>query len=282
MATRKSARFTSSKLPERMDEIEAQVKSKLARDNRAVREANSESASTVLNFEVSRAILTRRNRSNLLYLYVLDTKTPHKLHTLKAPTIALASKQIRAEVLPLFFTKCHFIVEVHSNYPDIKRLNAVDPYGGDNSVKPRPGELKSDEKLDRWSERGVYLHSGRVRGSPWLPKLEGREGVVPVFRHFELKIFDGSQTGYGRRFLEVNWMGIEVLPSVARGLRSVVTYDTREGNTIYPRELGIVRGRAKAKLEEIPVEREVFPGFTLMDVDAVAKEFAYWPEWTSA
>ncbi|KAK3645191.1 hypothetical protein LTR56_009241 [Elasticomyces elasticus] len=186
MATRKSARFTSGKLPERMDEIEAQVKSKLARDNRAVREAKY--ADTPCKFTIFDLIPELRER---IYLYVLDTETPHKLHTLKAPTIALASKQIRAEVLPLFFTKCHFIVEIRSNYPQISRL---DNLPDQDRARPRNGE-RAEGQLERTSEgltRLEYLRCGHVRGTTWLSKLEGKEGIVPILRQFELQIVYGN------------------------------------------------------------------------------------------
>ncbi|KAK3636654.1 hypothetical protein LTR56_000853 [Elasticomyces elasticus] len=271
MATRKSARFTGGKLPERIDEIEAQVKSKLARDNRAVREAKY--ADTPCKFTIFDLIPELRER---IYLYVLDTETPHKINALKAPTLALASKQVRAEVLPLFFTRCHFIVDVLSNYPHITRLDNLPDQG---RARPRVGE-RADGQLKRTLEgsaRSEYLRCGHIRATSWLSKLEVKEGIVPVFRHFELRIVYGNW-GRPARWAQVTWMGVDVFPSSTRGLRPVITYDTREGNTKFPRELELVRGRAKAKLEWFAVERQVFPGFTVRDLEDVAKGFAYWPE----
>ncbi|KAK5728672.1 hypothetical protein LTR15_001811 [Elasticomyces elasticus] len=271
MATRKSARFTSGKLPERMDEIEAQVKSKLARDNRAVREAKY--ANTPCKFTIFDLIPELRER---IYLYVLDTETPRKINALKAPTLALASKQVRAEILPLFFTRCQFIVDVNSNYADIPRL---DNLPDQVRARPRIGE-RADGQLKRVSKGSAkleYLRCGHIRATSWLSKLEANEGIVPVLRRFELRIVYGNW-GRPARWGLVTWMGVDVFPSSTRGLQPVVTYDTREGDVGHPRELAVVRERAKAKLEGFAVEREVFRGFTVRDLEDAAKEFAYWPE----
>ncbi|KAK4889338.1 hypothetical protein LTR27_011875 [Elasticomyces elasticus] len=272
MATRRSARFTSSgKLPERIGEIEAQAKSQVAKDNRTTREAKY--ANTPCKFTIFDLIPELRER---IYLYVLDTETPRKINALKAPTLALASKQVRAEILPLFFTRCHFIIDVNSNYPHIPHL---DDLPEQDRARPRIGE-RAGGQLKRTNEgrpRLEYLRCGHIRATSWLSKLEAKEDIVPVFRRFELRIVYGNW-GRPARWAQVTWMGVDVFPSSTRGLRPFVTYDTREGHVGQPRELAVVRGRAKAKLERFAAEREVFPGFTVRDLEDVAKEFAYWPE----
>ncbi|KAK5742829.1 hypothetical protein LTR17_003077 [Elasticomyces elasticus] len=288
MATRCSNRVNGTNLTEKIEDMEARIQAEVLNEKRNAQRLKY--ASTTCKFTIFDLVPELRER---IYYYAMETEQPRPILGLKAPALALVSKQVRAEVLPVFFGKCRFMVEITSNYPWMRQLKAM----GVSHVKPVEHK-KHKSRLN--GSHGVgygsfpaYHASGLVSGvsaaKTWLARLEKRDGINVAFRYLEVLVVGiDPQTRITRKF-EETWMTI-VVPTT-RKLRPVVTYDEYTGPPYTPRmrsprrvagtkhadELGLVRKRAKAKVEEIAEGRDGFKGFTLDDLEVMAMELKYWP-----
>ncbi|KAK4953576.1 hypothetical protein LTR10_008174 [Elasticomyces elasticus] len=286
MATRRSNRVNGTKLTEKVEDMEARIQAEVLNEKRNAQRLKY--AGTTCEFTIFDLVPEYRER---IYYYAMETEQPRPLMGLKAPTLALVSKQVRAEVLPVFFGKCCFIIEITSNYPWMRQLKAI----GVSHVKPIEHK-KYKFRLNgsrgiMYGSHAAYHAAGRVSGAStaktWLARLEKRDDVNVTFRNLEVLIAAFAQSISGG--LEETWMTV-VVPT-ARKLKPVVTYDEYAGPPYIPRmrysrrvagtghaeELTLFRGRAKAKVEEIAEGRDGFKGFTVDDFEVVAAEFKYWP-----
>ncbi|KAK5687480.1 hypothetical protein LTS10_001618 [Elasticomyces elasticus] len=269
MATRRSTRVNGTKLTEKIEDMEARIQAEVLDERRNAQHLKY--ANTTGKFTIFDLIPELREQ---IYYYAMETEQPRPLMGLKAPALALVSKLVRAEVLPVFFGKCRFMVEITSNYPWMRQLKAM----GVSHVKPIEHK-KYNYRLNgsndvMYGYQSAYHASGRVSGASsaksWLTRLEKRDGVNIAFRNLEVLI---------------------VVPTT-RKLRPVVTYDEYAGPPYTPRmrylkrvagtehaeELTLFRERAKAKVEEIAEGRDAFKGFTLDDLEVMAVDFKYRPD----
>ncbi|KAK3636657.1 hypothetical protein LTR56_000850 [Elasticomyces elasticus] len=287
MATRRSNRVNGTKLTEKIEDMEARIQAEVLNEKRRAQQVKY--ASTTCKFTIFDLVPELRER---IYYYAMETEQPQPLMGLKAPALALVSKQVRAEVLPVFFGKCRFMVEITSNYPWMRQMKATRV----SHVKPIEHK-KYKYRLNGWNGikygcHPAYHASGRVSGASsaksWLTRLEKREGINVAFRNLEVLVVGMELGRIGK--LEETWMTI-VVPTT-RKLRPVVTYDgyagapytprnrwpRRVAGTHHPQELTLVRERAKAKMEEIAEGRDGFKGLTLDDLGVTAEKFQYWPD----
>ncbi|KAK3645192.1 hypothetical protein LTR56_009242 [Elasticomyces elasticus] len=286
MTPPRSNRVNGTKLTEKIEDMEARIQTEVLDQRRNAQQLKY--ANTTGKFTIFNLIPELREQ---IYYYAMETEQPRPLMGLKAPTLALVSKQVRAEVLPVFFGKCRFMVEITSNYPWLRQLKAM----GVSHVKPiehKKYRYRLNDSNDHiYGYHPTYHAAGRVSGAStaktWLARLEKRDGVNVVFRNLEVLIAAFAQSISGG--LEETWMTV-VVPT-ARKLRPVVTYDEYAGPPYIPRmrysrrvagtehaeELTLFRERAKAKVEGIAEGRDGFKGFTVDDLEVVAAEFKYWP-----
>ncbi|KAK5740826.1 hypothetical protein LTR17_004416 [Elasticomyces elasticus] len=290
MTPRRSNRVNGTKLTEKIEDMEARIQTEVLDERRNNQQLKY--ASTTCKFTIFDLVPELRER---IYYYAMETGQPRPLMGLKAPTLALVSKQVRAEVLSVFFGKCGFMVEITSNYPWMRQLKAMRV----SHVKPTEHKKYkyrlhgSNEMM--WGYNPAYHAAGRVSGAStaktWLARLEKRDGVDVAFRNLEVLIagIDSETTSKSKK-LEETW--ITVVVPTTRKLRPVVNYDKYAGSpyasknrwpkrvagTEHPEELTLFRERAKAKVEEIAEGRDGFKGLTLDDLEVVAAEFKYWPD----
>ncbi|KAK4889335.1 hypothetical protein LTR27_011872 [Elasticomyces elasticus] len=268
--------------------MEARIQAEVLNEKRNAQQLRY--ASTTCKFTIFDLVPELRER---IYYYAMETEQPRPFLGLKAPALALVSKQVRAEVLPVFFGKCRFMIEITSNFPWMSFMEthkASIPHS--KPIGPKKYKSRLNGSTSIWfGYPAAYHASGRVSGvstaKSWLARLEKREGVDVAFRNLEVLVV-GIESENRIRRLEETFMNIAV--PTARKLRPVVTEEVasprgdpifgpiRVAGTHYAGALAVVRQRAKGKAEELAEQREGFKGFTLGDLEAIAMEFKYWPE----
>ncbi|KAK4889341.1 hypothetical protein LTR27_011878 [Elasticomyces elasticus] len=261
MATRRSTRLKDGQPIGNIDEAEAQGRNQAFQEQRIAREAKH--AGVTRKFDLFDLVPELRER---VFYYAMGLDTPRQLGHLhlKLPTLALVSKQVRAEVLPIFFGKGHFVVDLHSNYIDMRRLD---------SMALPPGSKPSSNTV-----LGItHKYCGRISAGTFteasprrlLTELRKRDGFVACLRNIDMRIekFGGP---YDPVKLSLR------IPTASKP-RPTIEGELPATAIKYQRELDTLRERAVAKARKIAESREVFTGLTLEDLEAVIKEFAYWP-----
>ncbi|KAK5740825.1 hypothetical protein LTR17_004415 [Elasticomyces elasticus] len=112
MATSRSKRTGGEKLSERTNDLQGEVRHQAVQEQHPVLPLDATSESAPCEFNLLDLVPELRER---IYYFALQTDVPRQIAShsskLKAPTLALVSKQVRAEVLPIFFGKCEFIAK---------------------------------------------------------------------------------------------------------------------------------------------------------------------------
>ncbi|KAK5728669.1 hypothetical protein LTR15_001808 [Elasticomyces elasticus] len=253
MATRRSKRINGEKLSKRVEDIEAEARHQALREQQPVLMLGTESKDTACGFNLLDLVPELRER---IYYFALQPDTPLQLASrgskLKTPPLTLVSKQVRAEVLPIFFSKCDFVADVYSNYWHM----------GLFETKPMPA-LKSHamKRAEYWHRMAGSIGFINSPNSPraLIAGLEKTEGFIAAFRNIN----------FGILTCDVD---------TATKLRPVVSYEDPHRVFVPPRYLERIRERAKAKAEQIAAERQVFVGFTLEDLETITAQFKCWPE----
>ncbi|KAK5742828.1 hypothetical protein LTR17_003076 [Elasticomyces elasticus] len=271
MRTRQSTRTAGEGISDDAYEVAAHARAEVFAAHRTTLETKH--AATPCKSNIFDLVPELRER---IYFYALETNKVRSLHGFRTPTLAAVSKQVRAEVLPVFFTKCHFRADILSNHQDMAAL--------DGQVLPPRGELSKkglhDFNLSRLDIS--YRRSGSISGMRGkslsrasVVNLQKREGYAATFRNVSFGISPCS--GYWK-WNERTGSAMDIRIPTASRLRPVITFaDPDAGSMSQLRELEVVRARAKAKVNEIVASRERFVSFTLRDLEAVARQFRYWP-----
>ncbi|KAK4953575.1 hypothetical protein LTR10_008173 [Elasticomyces elasticus] len=134
MRTRQSTRTAGEGISNDVYEVVACARAEVFAAHRTTRETKY--AATPSKFNIFNLVPELRER---MYFYALETGKVRPLHDLRTPTLAAVSKQVRAEVLPIFFTKCHFRANIRSNYQDMAVL--------DGQGLPSRGQLSKDWRV---------------------------------------------------------------------------------------------------------------------------------------
>ncbi|KAK5687481.1 hypothetical protein LTS10_001619 [Elasticomyces elasticus] len=270
MRTRQSTRTAGEGISDNVYEVVAHARAEVFAAHRTTRETKYVATPCKFIFDLVPELRER------IYFYALETNKIRFLHDFRTPTLAAVSKQVRAEVLPAFFTKCHFRADILSNHQDMAAL--------DSQVLPPRGELSKKGLHDfNLSHLDIsYRRSGSISGMRGkslsrasVVNLQKREGYAATFRNVSFEISPCS--GYWT-WNERTGSAMDIRIPTASRLRPVITFaDPNAGSMSQLRELEVVRARAKAKVNEIMASRERFLSFTLRDLEAVARQFRYWP-----
>ncbi|KAK3636656.1 hypothetical protein LTR56_000851 [Elasticomyces elasticus] len=277
MRTRQSTRTAGEGISDDAYEVVAHARAKVFAARRTTRETKY--AATPCKFNIFDLVPELRER---IYFYALETNKLRSLHDLRTPTLAAVSKQVRAEVLPIFFTKCQFRADIRSNHQDMAALDGQDlpPRSKLSKMILRgPFDVHLDPlyRLDlEYRESGLIVGTrGRSLSRASVLNLQKREGYVATFRNVSFRI---SRRSVNRAWERGMASVMDVRIATASRLRPVITFTNPEaGEVSESSDLGVVRARAKAKVDEIVLSRERFVGFTLQDLEAVARQFRYWP-----
>ncbi|KAK5717522.1 hypothetical protein LTR17_016056 [Elasticomyces elasticus] len=180
-----------------------------------------------------------------IYAYATVTEHPWGLESLRLPAIALVSKQIRAEVLPLFFAQQLFENEnrVLSNYSEAKPISEQRDTLEDLDAVSRVECLSADEKR---RETYGYLRDTNI-SKETLEELRKGEQYLPLFRNLRMRVVTGFFRGKQIKM---------------------------EGS-LFPDELARTLERVRGKSDEIAKSQDRFLGFTFEDLEAIVKEFCF-------
>ncbi|KAI3326853.1 hypothetical protein HD806DRAFT_488378 [Xylariaceae sp. AK1471] len=207
-------------------------------------------------------------RAHIYFLAMEDAGSPGHLATLRAPTLALVSKQVRKEAMPIFLSRCTFYLNIQSNYKDIARLDKKD---ADGTLGPLLAK-----SIRFWCVEASALKSGRCeplskRIRSWLQKMQGDSEEL-FFPHVEMHITPTKFHG-GRRDC---WDPISVLSLHACSGRPLLDYKNLE-NTDFQPGLDQLRRDADTAARDIAARHKKHKGFCYEELDAIAKSFRYWP-----
>lgn len=117
-ATRASGR---ANLSGSMEDIIRNAKTTAMSEKRAFREQKYQSE-RIPKFH-SFMKLPLELRAHIYFLAMEDADSPRSLVTLRAPTLALVSKQVQEEAMPVFLSQCTFYLNITSNYENIAKLD---------------------------------------------------------------------------------------------------------------------------------------------------------------
>ncbi|KAI1742687.1 hypothetical protein F4680DRAFT_411419 [Xylaria scruposa] len=207
-------------------------------------------------------------RAYIYFLAMEDADSPRSLVTLRAPTLALVSKQVQEEAMPVFLSRCTFYLRIQSNYEDIARLDEKAADGTLGSLWPK--------SLRCCCVEGTALQSGRCeplskRTRSRLQKMQGDSKEL-FFRHVEMHITPAGCCGRHR-----NYQGpFSVLSLHACSGRVVLDYKSPENTELQP-GLDQFRRDADTVARNIAARHKKHEGFCYEELDAIAKSFRYWP-----
>ncbi|KAK5728671.1 hypothetical protein LTR15_001810 [Elasticomyces elasticus] len=276
MRTRQSTRTAGEGISDDVYEVVARARAEVFAAHRTAREIKY--AATTCKFNIFNLVPELRER---IYFYALETDKVRPLHDLRTPTLAAVSKQVRAEVLPIFFTKCHFRADIRSNHQDMAILDGQD-LPSRSELSKEDWHVPSHVRLDPLYRLDLsYRQSGSIFGMRGkslsrasVVNLQKWEGSMATFRNVEFRV--SVRSCHWTK--SVGWGSVmDIRIPTASKLRPVISYADMHGGSTESWELGVVRSRAKAKVDEIVASRERFVGFTLRDLEAVARQFRYWP-----
>ncbi|KAK4889334.1 hypothetical protein LTR27_011871 [Elasticomyces elasticus] len=267
MATHESKRTSGEKFSEQTDNSKAEARRQVLHEQQPGLLLDAKSEDATCKFNLRDLVPELRER---IYYFALQIGSPRQIAShsskLKAPTLALVSKQVRSEVLPIFFSKCEFVTRVHSNYAHMPLFD----------MKPMPALYsQAMERAKYWHRLSGTMGFIDSPDSPraWIAELEKREGLVASFRNvkFDIRSYSDDQRGF-----ESSVMCLRV--PTATKLRPVVSFEGPQTAICPPQHLKQVQERVQAEVERIAADREVFVGFTLNDLEVIAEQFKYWPE----
>ena len=219
----------------------------------------------------------------VIYSYAMTSDPWERLSNLKLPALAMVSKQVRAEALPVFFATCHFWMYTVSNYIDAAILHDM----AARNELPTAGEFETvtipcvNHLLAcAASFAGRDMMESDTRSM--LARLREREHIVPAFRSIDLAVYAyykpalvafntyRGQEPYGTIAIRVP-MGARPRPDI----RFVDENSVSSMDDV--KELKALCEKARAKAEEIAAAREAFVGFAVEDLQEVVKAFKVWP-----
>ncbi|TGJ79664.1 hypothetical protein E0Z10_g9107 [Xylaria hypoxylon] len=207
-------------------------------------------------------------RLHIYFLAMEDADSPRHLVTLRAPTLALVSKQVQEEAMPVFLSRCAFYLNIESNYKDVVRLDRKAADGTLEPLSPGSPRLCCVEATALQSGCCEPL-SKRIRSR--LQKIQGDSEEL-FFPHVEMHITPTKCCGSHH-----NHQGpIQILSLHAYGGRLLLDYKSLENTDLQP-GLDQFRKDAETVARDIAARHKKHRGFCYEELDAIAKSFRYWP-----
>ncbi|KAK4959411.1 hypothetical protein LTR10_004215 [Elasticomyces elasticus] len=265
-ATRRSDRMPGQKLADGFEEIIAQTQASVYQEMRDAREARYAG----ITCKFSRLFDLPPELRAIIYTYAMEPEpeTFNAIENLFIPGLAMVSKQVRAEALPLFFSDGLFHGFICSNYPEIPFL--------DQEEWTNPVNLLELEKV----KHAKHLTNGLVR-SPGSSRsvftgLRKREQLIPIFRNVQFVVYSDY---FDPSVMVGRYEAITVAITVAtsRKMRPRLSLLNPEKAIHFPNELQKVFEMVRVKVDAIAEAKQTFLGFTMEEVEAIAMEFGYWP-----
>ncbi|KAK4977603.1 hypothetical protein LTR42_001974 [Elasticomyces elasticus] len=246
-ATRRSDRMPGQKLADGFEEIIAQTQASVYQEMRDAREARYAG----ITCKFSRLFDLPPELRAIIYTYAMEPEpeTFNAIENLFIPGLAMVSKQVRAEALPLFFSDGLFHGFICSNYPEIPFL--------DQEEWTNPVNLPG-------SSRSVFTG------------LRKREQLIPIFRNVQFVVYSDY---FDPSVMVGRYEAITVAITVAtsRKMRPRLSLLNPEKAIHFPNELQKVFEMVRVKVDAIAEAKQTFLGFTMEEVEAIAMEFGYWP-----
>ncbi|KAK5736523.1 hypothetical protein LTR17_007342 [Elasticomyces elasticus] len=263
MGPRRSKRISGEKLGNKIDDLEAHGRATYYLERRAGWEAKH--ADVECKFDIFDLLVELRLK---IYGYAMATEEPRSIIGLKLPVLAMVSKQVRAEALPIFFAECHFTVGFMSNYPESSILATIDAGGepeGHQDWTPMAWQLLA-MRTDR-----AAMFDLMDDDAPLLAGVKQRENIAPAFRNIELVVrapYPGMHNGSDRVTMIIR------IPTAPK-LTPAITWAGPARKSEFETELAETRIKAEAKAMEVATSRRKFMGYTLQDLEEVALAFRY-------
>ncbi|KAI1275135.1 hypothetical protein F5Y07DRAFT_371303 [Xylaria sp. FL0933] len=210
-------------------------------------------------------------RDRIYFFAMEDADSPRYLPTLRAPTLALVSKQVQEEAVHVFLSQCTFYLSFYSNHAYIAILDDEASNGTLGPPYPNsPGGFGCSE--------GAALHSGRCESLSkqtrlWLQKMQ-TDSEELYFPNVELHItsteynWDHYCHGYHHQ--------CSVLSLRTRSGRLLLDYKDPENAQSQP-GLQQLRENAETVARDIAARHEKHLGFCYEELNEIAKSFRYWP-----
>ncbi|KAK5724923.1 hypothetical protein LTR17_013412 [Elasticomyces elasticus] len=271
MSTRRSSRLSGEKISNQIGEAEQHGRVRFYVERRAGWEAKH--ANVECKFTIFDLIPELRSR---IYGYAVATEKPREIARWKEPVLAMVSKQIRAESLPIFFAECLFSARISSNYAEIANLDSLAARSLLPASMPRYSTYAGGRTIFGSFYVGTLkLDAYGIKVDVALDKLQKRDHITPALRNVELRISDNEAALSWGRSPEISTMVISV-PTASRP-KPVIRWVDPEKPSVHPTALALIREKAEAKVANTTASRERFLGFTIEDLKSLAKEFGYWP-----
>ncbi|KAJ8121011.1 hypothetical protein ONZ43_g2430 [Nemania bipapillata] len=209
-------------------------------------------------------------RACIYFLAMEDAGSPRHLPTLRAPTLALVSKQVREEALHIFLARCTFYLNVQSNHQDIGDLDEKASKGKLLPLHPTSPRMCCIE--------GAALDSGRCEPLSkqtrlWLLKMRGNSEEL-YFQNIELHITPSRCCGGHRR--NRHGGAALVLSLRAHTGQLLIDYEEPPDTDSHP-GLDRLRRDAVTVAHDIAALHKNYIGFSYKELKQVAKSFRYWP-----
>lgn len=244
MAARRSGRLAGAQLNGRPSDIEADARHQALSHRRTDQEARH--ADVACQFNIFDLLPELRVR---IYAYAMSPNELRSLTNLKVPTLALVSKQVRAEALPVFLAECTFAASVTSRY------------AGDAFVYPSSRHNSASSNFD----------NGPGRGKAAFRKLGKRDQLAVLFRNVELELAGPIVPSRGYK-PERSLITIRV--STAPRPQPIVGFTAArvdgEEYSVAPEALARLRSIVALRIAQTAAAHEHFLGFTLEEVDDIA------------
>ncbi|KAK3618127.1 hypothetical protein LTR56_024845 [Elasticomyces elasticus] len=269
--TRRSDRMPGQKLADGFEEIIAQTQASVYQEMRDAREARYAG----ITCKFSRLFDLPPELRAIIYIYAMEPEpeTFNAIENLFIPGLAMVSKQVRAEALPLFFSDGLFLGIICSNYPEIPFLDQEEWF---NPVNLDPAERLELEKVKyaKHLTNGLFRSPGSSRAV--FTGLRKREQLIPIFRNVQFVVYSDY---FDPSVMVGKCEAITVAITVAtsRKMRPRLSLLNPEKAIHFPNELQKVFERVRVKVDAIAEAKQTFLGFTLEEVEAIAMEFGYWP-----
>ncbi|KAK4901321.1 hypothetical protein LTR27_001879 [Elasticomyces elasticus] len=284
MATRRSKRANGEKLSDNFAEVEFQTKRRLYLERRVAGEEKH--AHVTCKFTIFDLVPELRAQ---IYAHTMDTDLPrplgcrltscfleqNPLHAhgdFEVPALAMVSKQVRAEMLPIFFSECVFQIHCDSNYRDVKALDILaeqDALPTGTFVNEPNGYMKT-----------AHDYSGRITElfitKPLLLGLRKRDHVG-AFRNIELLVGGPRLKATATEVERTETSSIVINVPTASKLRPRIRFVDPCGGSRRLDELGLVRAKTAARAHKIAETRKNFLGYTIQVLEAIVMELRYWP-----
>lgn len=194
---------------------------------------------------------------NKIYKYaVCDEDVYRKPGDICSPTLALVSKQMHMEVVPVFLAGNLFRITIKSNYDDASRLDTIGPITAKTKVSAEVRDLKARAKM-----------SGKLQLTPTAKRLLSSLRSSAVFQNIIIRV---EQALVGKRRPSLFHFHIRTSKTSAGSLLVEKLHVKRNP------KFDAFEQAIEAIMEEVK-DRAGIKGLTVQDLSIVAKALRYWP-----